>query len=161
MYKKIKWKNRKDEINDNVIQEFEDRFGVKFPNDYIECIKCNNGALPEPCFFKVKGKERIFGELLSFETNSRGNIYNTYNRIKEALPKKVIPFATDPSGNFICFDYINSETSPKVVFWYHEISVAEDDLDEEELENNMLDKLQREAIVYICDSFSDLINILY
>lgn len=160
MYR-INWKNKKGEIDDKIIQEFENKFGVEFPKDYIECVRYNQGALPEPCFFKVNEKERIFGELLSFEINSKGNIYNTYTRIREGLPKKVIPFATDPSGNFICFDYVDGETEPKIVFWYHEISVAEDDLDEEELENNMLDELQREAIVYICDSFTDLMNMLY
>lgn len=158
---KISWKNKKCEINDNIIQEFEDKFQLKFPEDYTECIRYNHGALPEPCLFKVNGKERIFAELLSLEIDSRGNIYNTYNRIKEALPEKVIPFATDPSGNFICFDYIDDETNPKVVFWYHEISVAEDDLDEEELENNTLDELQREAIEYVCDSFTELMDKLY
>lgn len=157
---KINWKNKKSQINNEIIHEFETKLGIKFTMDYKECIKDNHGALPEPCFFKVDGKQKVFGELLSFELNSKGNIYNTYNRIRDGLPEKVIPFATDPSGNFICFDYIDSETEPKIVFWYHEISVAEDDL-EEELENNTLDELQREAIGYICDSFSDLINMLY
>lgn len=35
-------------------------------------------------------------------------------------PKKLVPFAFDPAGNLICFDYKNDKNNPVVVFWEHE-----------------------------------------
>lgn len=158
---KIEWLYTKKEVSMSTIKEIESELKIKFPQDFIECVIYNHGACVEPHLFKVEDKERVFSQLLSFELNSSMNIINTYNRIKEGLPKKVIPIASDPAGNFICFDYSKNVAYPTVVFWYHEISVAEDDLDEDELEDNSLDDLQREALAYICDSFTELINMLY
>lgn len=87
-----------------------------------------------------------------------------YSCIKKALPYKVIPFGCDPSGNYICFDYSESEANPKIVFWYHEVAVTEENLDEFEeeiLRNNSLEEFQRKTIYYIDDSFTHFINNLY
>ena len=52
---------------------------------------------------------------------------------------KVYPFARDPFGNLLCFDYRNSTESPTVVFWDHE-------------EENI-----KEAIYPVCSTFTELL----
>ena len=59
--------------------------------------------------------QKVFGALLSFEYESIENIIKVYNRIKVALPNKIIPFASEPSGDYLYFDYSKSDTKPKIV----------------------------------------------
>ncbi len=63
----------------------------------------------------------------------------TYDIISPYIPKGIIPFATDPFGNKICFDFRNDKHSPTIVLY---------DSDEQ-------------AIEYICSTFTNLINSLY
>ena len=76
----------------------------------------NNGANVEPEIFNVNNHERVFGTLLSFDENSDEYIVEVYNDFSDTLPKELIPFAFDPAGNLICFDYKNHEENPIVVF---------------------------------------------
>ncbi len=61
----------------------------------------------------------------------------------------MLPFADDPGGNLLCFDWRKAKTptSPVVVFWDHE---------HEDLEGEDLDR----PLLYICDTFTDLPNSL-
>ncbi|CJH30980.1 SMI1 / KNR4 family [Streptococcus pneumoniae] len=52
----------------------------------------------------------------------------TYNSIKDRLVDKVYPFARDPFGNLLCFDYRNNPQSPTVVFWDHEEEEMEESI---------------------------------
>ncbi|WHX50171.1 SMI1/KNR4 family protein [Paenibacillus woosongensis] len=79
--------------------------------------------------------EGIFESLLSF-TSEYSNIEVVHELT--SLPENIIPFARDPFGGLICFDYRPSNDVPVIVFF------------DEELENN--------NITFICESFSELIN---
>ncbi|MDL5142231.1 T7SS effector LXG polymorphic toxin [Bacillus atrophaeus] len=57
----------------------------------------------------------------------------------------IVPFACDPFGNEICFDYRLNKENPSVVFWDHEIAYEDPD----------------KALSHICDSFTELVNKLY
>lgn len=160
----IKWKFADREISSEHIEKVGNELGIKFPKDYIECAIYNHGANVEPNCFDLGRNQKIFGGLLSFNEESIENIEKIYSYIKDALPDKVIPFGCDPSGNYICFDYMESETNPKIVFWYHEIAVTEgrlDDSDKETLRTNTLEDLQRKRLYYIANSFTEFINSLY
>lgn len=39
---------------------------------------------------------------------------------EDILPEQVVPFASDPCGNFLCFDYREGTAQPPVVFWSHD-----------------------------------------
>lgn len=161
---KIKWKYTEKEISREYIEKVGIEFGIQFPNDYIECAIYNHGANAEPNCFDLGNNQKIFAGLLSFNEESMENIMEVYSCIKKALPNKVIPFGCDPSGNYICFDYSESEINPRIVFWYHEIAVTKENLDEFEeeiLRYNTLENLQRKTIYYIDDSFTHFINSLY
>ena len=160
----VKWKYSDGIIKVDVIERVEKLLQIKFPEDYVQCVICNSGANVQPNCFEMGNNQKVFGALLSYDESSVDNILAVYSRIKKFLPKKVIPFACEPSGDYICFDYSKSETEPKIVLWYHDKSVSEDDLDsfdEDVLKNNTLNDLKMDAIYYICDSFTELLNKLY
>lgn len=57
----------------------------------------------------------------------------------------IVPFACDPFGNEICFDYHLNIENPYVVFWDHEIAYED----------------PNKALSHICNSFTELVNKLY
>lgn len=140
----LRWICENDEIEIDAISKVEDIFRVIFPKDFIEVIIKNDGAYPKPNIFKVNGREEVFNNLLSFSEGDYSNIIDTYNDVSDRLIEKIIPFAEDPFGNLICFDYrVNNQ--PQIIFWYHEKAF------------NCKDS----AISYVCDSFSGLLSMLY
>ncbi|ETA69193.1 SMI1/KNR4 family protein [Methanolobus tindarius DSM 2278] len=137
----IEWLFILDPIGDKEISEVENIFGIKFPNDYKECIKKYHGGSPKlSCFDFKERKGAVFNNLLSFEPNDKYDYIVKIRNIVEGMVECIYPFAADPFGNFICFDYRDGKNkSPKVVFWDHEIAY----------------------VCHICDSFTELISKLY
>ncbi|EEL55266.1 SMI1 / KNR4 [Bacillus cereus Rock4-2] len=122
----------------------------------------NNGANVEPEIFNVNNHERVFGTLLSFDENSDEYIVEVYNDFSDTLPKELIPFAFDPAGNLICFDYKNHEENPIVVFWEHEDAWEKEALMESEgITAEEAEKIARENVFYIADTFTDFLSKLH
>ena len=142
--KNITWSfMSKTPITDEEIQKAEKYFGIKFPEDFIACVKKYDGGYPRPKIFDVPGRdENVFSKLLTFDLESRNSIIQVYEDIKDRLVDKVYPFGKDSFGNHLCFDYRNNSQSPTIVFWEHE---------EEEIEK---------AIYPVCSSFTELLNSL-
>jgi hypothetical protein len=134
---------RKMDDIDNGIADVEKIFGINLPNDFIECIKENNAGHPIPNVYYIGVRGEVFNNLLTFDLESKYSIINTFNRIKTRLVDKVYPFAEDPFGNCICFDYRNGD-KPIIVFWEHETASVD----------------KESAIKKVCDSFSELIDML-
>jgi|SRR5690625_15172 len=159
---KLKWEFADDKVSEKYVSEIGFQFGVNFPFDYIKCASINNGANVEPDLFNVEGKDRVFGTLLSYDKESVENIVDTYIDYKDSLPEKIIPFAFDPAGNLICFDYKNSDTDPIVVFWEHEGAAEKSVLiNNEGMTEEAAERKARENIYYVADSFTDFLNQLY
>ena len=57
---------------------------------------------------------------MSYDKDNGEFIVDVYNNYSKTLPNRVVPFAFDPAGNLICFDYKDHEDIPIVVFWEHE-----------------------------------------
>ena len=144
MNDKLRWICENDEIELEAISKVEDTLGIKFPKDYIEIIIKNDGAYPKPNRFEANGSEEVFNNLLSFDEEDCSNIIDTYNDVKDRLIEKIIPFAEDPFGNLICFDY-RDNNQPTIIFWEHEKALNNKDL----------------AVSYLCGSFSELLSMLY
>ncbi|PYE92929.1 SMI1/KNR4 family protein [Bacillus sp. 196mf] len=142
--KNITWSfMSKTPITDEEIQKAEKYFGIKFPEDFIACVKKYDGGYPRPKIFDVPGRdENVFSKLLTFDLESRNSIIQIYEDIKDRLANKTYPFGKDSFGNHLCFDYRNNPESPTVVFWEHE---------EEDIEK---------AIYPVCSSFTELLNSL-
>ena len=88
--------------------------------------------------------EEVFNNLLSFDEEDSSNMIDTYNDVKDRLVEKVIPFAEDPFGNLICFDY-RTNKQPTIVFWEHEKAFND----------------KESAIRYLCDYFTELLLMLH
>lgn len=137
--KDIRWKYVKEKGNKEKILAYQNEHDIKFPDDYIDCVMEYQGGTPKPNVFDtIKNQERILKSLLSFCENKNENIFAVTEWLKDRIPKELIPFANDPSGNYICFEYAN-DNNPKVVYWNHETNEIE----------------------YVAESFSELLDKLY
>lgn len=135
----MEWKFKKNSLNKSEINLIENELSVKLPTDFINLITEYNGARPSLISFDIKDeKEKVFDALIDFSPNSKNNVIEIYNRLKKNNNKKIIPFGEDGFGNYICFQYQNSE-NPNVVFFNHE--------------NNQ--------VKHIADNFKDFIEMLY
>lgn len=158
----VKWRSWDEPVTENEIKMVEEKFEVKFPLDYVEVAMKYNGAHVSPELFQVEGKEKVFGTLLTYDNEDDENILEVFNDYKDTLPEKIIPFAFDPSGNLICFDYKNHEENPIVVFWEHENAGEKEMLIRQEgLTAIQVEELARENIFYIAETFTDFLSKLH
>ncbi len=92
-------------------------------------------------------KEKVFSNLLDFNLNNSNNVLDVHSRIKDILPFKVYPFGSEPSGDYLCFDYNTDNLEPNIILWKHEGIV---DNGEEVYETE-----------YISNSFEEFLSRLY
>ena len=117
----IIWKFAGEKINENIIKNFEKEHNIVFPRTYTDLIKKYNGATPnKEVFLLSTGRECVFNYLLDWNENVEGHIQNIYSILVDTLKKdSLYPFANDPFGNFICFDFTD-KNDPSIVFFDHE-----------------------------------------
>ena len=131
----LKWKYVKKLKNNNVIKSFESDNSIKLPQDIISCMKENNGGRPDKKTFDTEEtKGRVMKSLLSFNADDLETVYDI-NDILKKEKENLFPFASDPSGNYICYNTKDKD----IVLWLHE--------------TNKIEK--------IADSFTSFINMLY
>lgn len=158
----IEWQFADETVSEAYVVNIGEDFGVKFPKDYVSCVAINNGANVEPELFSVENREKVFGTLLSFDKENDEFIVDVYKSYKNTLPNKVVPFAFDPAGNLICFDYKDHEDNPIVIFWEHEnaweieMLIREEGLTEEQAEERA-----RENVFYVAATFSEFLDKLH
>ena len=116
----LTWIRAMPAVDRRTIEEVQDYLGVVFPADFVECVLAYNGGKPNLRALDIPGRDGIdFGGLLSFAHGPR-TIDHVFDRMKDQLPRGVVPFGSDLAGNLICFDYRSDTTHPTVVFWDHE-----------------------------------------
>ncbi|MCL2224013.1 MAG: SMI1/KNR4 family protein [Defluviitaleaceae bacterium] len=144
MNNNIKWLFSRAPTSEDSISIVESYLHVKFPDDFIDCIKNNHGGNPSMQIYSFEGyHEAVFNSLLNFNPDENNYILDVYNDIKDRLVRYVYPFADDPFGNYICFDYRKTKNNiPTIVFWDHEIA----------------DTNPEEAILPVCETFNELIS---
>lgn len=142
----IIWDSIHGEVELNQIVKVEKALGIKFPKDYIGCAKINNGGYPSKEAFDFDARtEAVFNRLLSFHDDKKNYIVSVFNGIKDRLVDGVYPFADDPFGNHLCFDYRGNNKKPVIVFWDHEAAFMNIE----------------EAVFKVCDTFTELLEKLY
>ncbi|MFD2671210.1 SMI1/KNR4 family protein [Marinicrinis sediminis] len=149
MTEKITWILSHPPVSENEIQKVEEKLKVKLPSDYVTCVKINNGGTPQDKeildFAEKEGA--VFNRLLSYHPEKSTYILETYEDILDRLVPHVFPFASDPFGNFYCFDYRQnpSGNQPTIVYWDHEMT--------------FIDPFY--ALIPVCSSFTELLSMLY
>lgn len=135
----MEWKFSKENLHISDIEKIEKLLSIKLPKEFKEIISNYNGARPSLISFDIENeKEKVFDALIDYNPNSKNNVIELFNRIKRISDNKIIPFGEDGFGNYICFQYHNTE-NPQIVFFNHE--------------NN--------KIKYIAESFNNFLKILY
>jgi hypothetical protein len=131
----LSWKYVKPLKNpDTVISSFESKRDIKLPTDIVNCFKEFNGGRPNKKLFNTdKSNERIIKTLLSFNDEDPETISSVYDMLR-VEGQNLIPLASDPGGNFICYS-----EKYGIVLWLHEINSFEQ----------------------IANNFTQFLNILY
>lgn len=127
----ITWKYVKPLKDENAIESFEKKNNVSFPSDLKSYLKEFNGGRPSLKYYDLQGeKDKEFKTLLSFNESDVENIYKAYP-LDSSL--KILPFASDPAGNYFVVD------SGKISLWNHE----------------------SDSVKEIADSFTNFLNLLH
>ncbi|ADU31960.1 SMI1/KNR4 family protein [Evansella cellulosilytica] len=115
---KLEWRFVKNPATEKSLNNLENEFDILLPSTYRILMKLYNGGRPKPNKYYIQQEERVVKSFL--------NVYPVKGGVKDVvswleLPQKVIPFANDPFGNYLCFDYRNiSYMEPTIVLWEHE-----------------------------------------
>lgn len=115
----ITWHFTKRSLNEHDIQTLEAKLGYRLPEEYKEIIRNYHGARPSKKHFHTqKAKGLMIKTFLPAADEYEVNVV----RVKEwaKLPDRMIPFASTPSGDYLCFEYFSPESSPAIILWNHE-----------------------------------------
>ncbi len=157
----IEWSFCDNNVSKEKITKNADEWGIAFPDDYICCAMENHGGCPDKEELLVDGIEKVLGNLLSFDEESDDNILELFSDIRNRLPEKIFPFAIDPAGNYICFDYRNDNMKPVIVFWDHEAAYLKSDFPNKKWEDGEFEELRAKSIIRISGSFTEFLDSLY
>lgn len=135
--------NRKITIDD--ISEFELRYELKLPEQYIHFLLNFNGGYPQASTFKISEEE---GETVVNKFYGIGDMKGNLGKVLEVLdgelPEGFISIANDPEGNEICIG-ISGKNIGEIFLWIH-------DLESDEERSNMF---------FLANSFDEFFNNLY
>ncbi|MGG1534172.1 MULTISPECIES: SMI1/KNR4 family protein [Brevibacillus] len=143
MTTEVSWLFPKRPLDTEEIKSIEQQLGIIFPKDYVDCVKQNNGGQPDPDTFYVGDREAVFSSLIPLNQEESRNVLTVKRKLAERLPEGVVPFADDPFGNYLCFDYRRNQ-EPKIGIWDHERGVSD----------------KEKALTLICDTFTELVGML-
>ena len=116
------------------IKAVERELDVNLPEDYcIKIGKINGGALSDAYIMHQTLGEISYSRNVSLSKKSRENIFTLYGIVSDEH-NRLFPFGSVGDGDYFCFDLKNQN----VVLWMHEM----------------------DAIEYICDSFTDLLQMI-
>lgn len=103
----INWRRGR-AADESILQAVERKLGVTLPADYRKTILTNSGGVPDKRVFAVRGQERVFSRLLSAEADRHPNLVDAL-AWTEGGSRRLVPFATDPFGNMLCFAYVTDD----------------------------------------------------
>jgi len=109
----ITWKYVKELKNTAAIDEFEKKHDFSYPQDLKQILIKYNGGRPSSKYYDLPNeKDKEFKTLLSFNETDIETVYKYYPL--DSSDKSLIPFASDPAGNFFVLK------NNKVYLWEHE-----------------------------------------
>lgn len=143
----INWRKVRVKASVDNIKIVENKLGIILPTDFKVCVLENNGGRPSPYVFDIENRKgNVFATLLDLSLSKETNMVTMREYVLDRLVDNIYPFADDPGGNLICFDYRGgNDRPPKIVYWDHEIAYEDPE----------------GALFYICDTFTQLLDMLY
>lgn len=135
--------NYGNQISEKEILSLESQLEIKYPKDYFELVLSSDEASPSlDCWDIPNGeKEKVFDHLISLSSDNINNVFNTYSILKSEFGiSKLIPFAVDPYGNYLCF------TKNDMKIYFYDCGAYDN---------------QEYIGEYVADSFEEFISSLY
>jgi hypothetical protein len=125
--KNLMWKYCDGEVEWDTIHYTEQVLGIVFPDTYRLCAKQFHGGTPSRRGFAFVDSYGpivgCLGALLSLSQQNPENVLACSAQLRRRGLQRVIPFATDGGGDYMCFDYRDPMlTIPTIVYWNHEES---------------------------------------
>jgi len=115
-------------LNEDYVEETEDMLELEFAPEFIEFLENHNGGVPKNQYFRlgsnVKILERFLCVFAEYQENiefGQFDIGVVWSQIEDRLNEFLMPFAVVFAGDFLCFDFEESD-DPTVVLWYHDRS---------------------------------------
>jgi len=101
------------------IESIERLWGVSFPAPYKSIVSMHQGMTPNPHIIDIgKGDSSIctFLTVSEDESSRTYSLRDAYNFLKAHIPPGVYPFALTGGGEYVCFDYRDAPSHPRIVF---------------------------------------------
>jgi hypothetical protein len=135
--------NKKISMRD--VREFERKYDLKLPGEYVDFLLECNGGYPEKSTFKISDEEgeSVINKFYGIG-DMKGNLAKVYEVLDGELPEGFISIANDPGGNEICIG-VSEEYFGKVYFWMHDMEPID------EIDN----------MFFLADSFNGFFDHLY
>ena len=110
----VEWKYVKPLQDKMIVSAFLIEHSIVLPLELVKVLESYNGGRPSDKRIVVSdGTEFVFKSLLSYNKDDLETVYSIYPIFEET---SCFPFATDPSGNMICYD----TKKEKYVLYEHE-----------------------------------------
>jgi cell wall assembly regulator SMI1 len=115
----MEWRYSKIPLTIGDIRELENILQVRLPSAFKKILIKHHGARPNKKRFLTSTKtERVIKTLVPVTQDYETNMFSLISWLD--LPAGVIPFASTPSGDYVCFHY-EHEIDPGIVLYHHEI----------------------------------------
>jgi len=117
--KNINFKYSEQKLTKEEIQQFENEFQIKLPNELKELLlKYNGGVLNNEM------KDYAFGLLfpINYGVNTMNDVIDTLQITEQHIPREYIPFADDQGGNIFT---ISTKIEDYGNIYYWEMDVGE------------------------------------
>ncbi|MGD7043209.1 SMI1/KNR4 family protein [Jeotgalibacillus proteolyticus] len=119
----MQWKYCKKEIDDSAIEAVEKEFSIQYPASYKKLVlECHGGRPSKNIFDTETEKEKMLKSFLPLTEIESMQSVSSASKIVNQLNEhvKLIPFADEPGGDFVCFKYGGGNEQPSIVVYSQE-----------------------------------------
>lgn len=120
----------KDDIELSDIRALEQMYGFKFPEDVVAHYLQYNGGYPEKSLFIKNEDEYVVNYFIPVKNDEIDgmSLGETLRIVSDILPKGLVPFADDESGNLFCFS-ARPDDFGTIYYFDHEFDYGENPSD--------------------------------
>ena len=120
----IEWFDQPEGASEDDLKRVEGEIGRTFPQDFRGFACKFSGSTPSShTNFDFADRTGRFtggvGTFLSMRRDSDMSLVGEAEALAGRIVKGFVPFAAGPGGDYLCFDYRESEIVPGVIYWHH------------------------------------------